>query len=67
MEVKRSLKDELAWRIFVEAEDAKERKLILIRMSFDRFYLPEQFSQAGKELLTTPQVVLRISILISYQ
>lgn len=46
-EVKRSLKDELAWRIFVEGDDAKERKLILIRMSFDRFHLPEQFSQAG--------------------
>ena len=47
-EVKRSLKDELAWRIFVEGDDAKERKLILIRMSFDRFYLPAQFSQAGE-------------------
>lgn len=48
-EVKRSLKDELAWRIFVEGDDAKERKLILIRMSFDRFHLPEQFTQAGED------------------
>lgn len=48
-EVKRSLKDELAWRIFVEGDDAKERQLILIRMSFDRFYLPEQFCQAGQD------------------
>ena len=45
--MKRSLKDELAWRIFVEQEGSKERKLILIRMSFDRWHLPDQFSQAA--------------------
>lgn len=47
LEVKRSLKDELAWRIFLEQEGSKERKLILIRMSFDRWHLPDQFSQAA--------------------
>jgi len=58
IEIKRSLKDELAWRIFVEGDDAKERKLILIRMSFDRFHLPEQFSQAGLEILDCHMKIL---------
>lgn len=44
IEIKRGLNDELAWRIFQEIPNSKERILLLLRMSFDRWYKPEEFS-----------------------